>query len=78
MTAAVETFGLTKTYGATRALGPGVSWIGPRRYGSLFYWSVGNDQISTGVSLGDLTVLIAVGLCALLAVTTAFGRLGLH
>ena len=39
-----------------------ISSIRPGRYLSLFYWSVGNDQISRGVSLGDFAVLIVVGL----------------
>jgi hypothetical protein len=38
---------------------------------SLFYWSVGNDQITRGVSPGDFTILIAVGLCALAASVAA-------
>lgn len=41
-----------------------ISAVRPGRYLSLFYWSVGNDQISRGVSVGDFMVLIAVGLCA--------------
>lgn len=55
-----------------------ISVIRPGRYVSLFYWSVGNDQISKGVSLGDFTVLIAVGLCALLAAVIAFRRADLN
>jgi ABC-2 type transport system permease protein len=57
---------------------PVVSWIHPGRYVSLFYWSVGNDQISNGVSLGDYTVMIVFGLCALLATVIAFRRLDVH
>jgi ABC-2 type transport system permease protein len=55
-----------------------ISGIGPGRYLSLFYWSVGNDQISGGVSLGDFTVLITVGLCALAAAVVAFRRADLN
>jgi beta-exotoxin I transport system permease protein len=55
-----------------------VSWIHPARYASLFYWSVGNDQITRGVGLEDYAVLIAVGLCALGAATIAFRRADLH
>ena len=40
------------------SLAPVVSWIRPGRYASLFYWSVGNGQISQGVSPGDYAVLI--------------------
>ena len=60
------------------SLAPAVSWIGPGRYASLFYWSVGNSQISRGVSPGDYTVLIITGLCALACAMLAFRRLDLH
>jgi hypothetical protein len=39
---------------------------------------VGNDQISKGVSLGDFTVLVVVGLCALVAAVIAFRRADLN
>jgi beta-exotoxin I transport system permease protein len=60
------------------SLAPAVSWIQPGRYASLFYWSVGNSQISQGVSPGDYTVLTVTGLCALTATVLAFRRLDLH
>jgi inner membrane transporter RhtA len=44
------------------SLAPVVSWTWPARYASLFYWSVGNSQISHGVSPSSYTVLIIVGL----------------
>jgi ABC-2 type transport system permease protein len=44
-----------------------ISSIRPGLYLSLFYWSVGNNQISKGVSAGDFGVLLLVGACALLA-----------
>jgi ABC-2 type transport system permease protein len=53
------------------SLAPAISAIRPGRCLSLFYWSAGNDQITRGVSLGDFTVLIAVGLCALAASVAA-------
>ena len=55
-----------------------VSWARPARYLSLFYWSVGDNQISNGVSLTDYAVMIAVGICALYATVTGFQRLDLH
>ena len=54
------------------------SWIRPARYVSLFYWSVGNSQLSRGVSAVDYAVLVAVGLCALAAAMLAFRRLDIH
>jgi hypothetical protein len=50
---------------------PAISAIRPGRCLSLFYWSVGNDQISRRVSPGYFTILIAVGLCALAASVAA-------
>ena len=55
-----------------------VSWIRPAKYLSLFYWSVGDNQISNGVSLTDYAVMIAVALCTLYAAVIAFQRLDLH
>ena len=55
-----------------------ISWIRPGRYLSLFYWSVGNDQISRGVSIGDITALIVAGLCALAAAVAVFGQADLN
>ncbi len=55
-----------------------VSWIRPARYLSLFYWSVGDNQLGGGVTLADYAVLIAVGACALSAAVIAFRRLDLH
>ncbi|HUB41918.1 MAG TPA: ABC transporter permease subunit [Streptosporangiaceae bacterium] len=52
--------------------------IGPGRYLSLFYWSVGNDQIAKGVSLADFIVLVIVGFCALLTALIAFRRADLN
>jgi len=60
------------------SLAPAISAIRPGRYLSLFYWSVGNDQISRGVSLGDFTILIATGLCGLAASVAALRNADLN
>ncbi len=60
------------------ALASTITAIRAARYLSLFYWSVGNDQISRGVSAIDYAVLIGVGLCALGTAVTAFGRADLN
>ncbi len=60
------------------SLAPVTSWIRPGRYASLFYWSVGNGQITGGVSAADYAVLIGTGLCALAAAVFAFRRLDIH
>jgi ABC-2 type transport system permease protein len=51
-----------------------ISGIRAGRYLSLFYWSVGNQQISRGLSAVDFAVLLVVGLAVLLAAVAAFGR----
>jgi len=60
------------------SLAPVASWIRPGRYASLFYWSIGNNQISHGVSPGDYAVLTVTGLLALAATVLAFQRLDVH
>jgi ABC-2 type transport system permease protein len=60
------------------SLAPVASWIRPVRYASLFYWSVGNSQISSGVSAGGYAVLIITGLGGLAAAMLAFRRLDIH
>jgi ABC-2 type transport system permease protein len=56
------------------SLAPVVSWIRPARYASLFYWSVGHDQIATGLSVGDAAVLMTTGVVVLIAAVAAFDR----
>ncbi len=43
------------------SMAPLVSWLSPIRYLSLFYWSVGNNQLEHGVALGGAAVLIGTG-----------------
>ena len=57
------------------SLAPVVSWLSPARYASLLYWSVGNSQITSGVSTADYAVLLATGLLAGGAAVLAFRRL---
>jgi ABC-2 type transport system permease protein len=57
------------------SLAPVVSWLSPARYASLLYWSVGNSQITDGVSAADYAVLLATGLLAWGAAVLAFRRL---
>ena len=60
------------------SLAPVVSWIAPARYASLFYWSVGDNQLAGGVSPADWAVLIGVGALAAYLALRAFARLDLH
>jgi beta-exotoxin I transport system permease protein len=56
-------------------LAPVVHWIHPLRYASLFYWAVGNQQLTTGAGPGSFAVLLAVAIAAALAANAAFQRL---
>jgi ABC-2 type transport system permease protein len=46
------------------AMAPLVDWLEPLRYASLFFWSVSNNQLVDGLSLGGLAILL--GTCAVL------------
>lgn len=70
--------GLAAAWYLLSSLASTISWIRPGRFLSLFYWSVRNDQISTGVSVADFAVLIAFGLGALIAAALAFRRADLN
>jgi beta-exotoxin I transport system permease protein len=60
------------------SLAPVVAWIRPARFASLFYWSVGDNQLSSGLSGGELGVLVATGLVLGGLAVAAFERLDLH
>jgi ABC-2 type transport system permease protein len=56
------------------SLAPLVSWLKPARYLSLFYWSVGDNQLENGLSLGGFAILVAVGAAIGAAAIWAFTR----
>ena len=60
------------------ALAPVAAWIRPAKYLSLFYWSVGNEQVASGVDAVGWLVLIGVGLAALWLSVAGFRRLDVH
>ena len=62
----------------TSSLAPVVSWISPARYASLFYWSVGDNQLANGVTAADWAVLLGAGAFILFLAVAAFERLDLH
>ena len=57
------------------SLAPVVQWIHPLRYASLFYWAVGNQQLSDGAGPGSFAVLLAVAIAGAIAANIAFRRL---
>jgi ABC-2 type transport system permease protein len=42
------------------SMAPVVSWLDPAKYLSLFYWSVGDNQLQDGLSAGAFAVLAGV------------------
>ena len=60
------------------SLAPVVAWIRPGRFASLFYWSVGNGQLSTGLTLIDAAVLVLVAAATGTAAIRAFAHMDLN
>jgi ABC-2 type transport system permease protein len=60
------------------SLAPVVSFLHPLRVISVFYWAVGDDQISHGVTPIDYAVPLAVAAGALCAAAVAFARLDIR
>ena len=48
------------------------------RFASLFYWSVGNSQLTTGISPTEVAVLVGWAIVLLAAAVIAFEQLDLH
>jgi ABC-2 type transport system permease protein len=44
------------------SMAPVVSWLDPAKYLSLFYWSVGDNQLQDGLSAGSFGILVGLGL----------------
>ncbi len=57
------------------SLAPVVSWIKPLRFASLFYWAVGDRQLTNGAGPGSLAVLLGVAAAATIGAGFAFHRL---
>jgi len=57
------------------SLAPVVAWIRPARFASLFYWSVGDQQLADGISIGAVAVLLAVGVVLAVVSVSALRRL---
>jgi ABC-2 type transport system permease protein len=60
------------------SLAPVVRSIHPVRYASLFYWAVGNEQLTRGAGPVSLAVLLAVAIAAAIDANTAFRRLDIR
>ena len=60
------------------SLAPVTDWIHPLRVVSLFWFSVGDNQLRHGLSVTDLVVLVAVGLVLVVVADLAFARLDIR
>jgi ABC-2 type transport system permease protein len=60
------------------SLAPVVDWIHPWRFASLFFYSVGDGQLTRGLSAGSLAVLLGVAVALTALATVAFERLDVH
>ena len=60
------------------SLAPVIGWIHPARYASLFYWSVGNQQLANGLSLMSALVLVSIGIVLSVVAVAGFRRLDLR
>ena len=69
---------LAAAYYLLSSLAVSTHWLRPVRYVSAFYWSVGNNQISHGVSLADFAVMIGTTAGALVMAVIAFRRADLN
>ncbi len=54
------------------SMAPIVSWLDPAKYLSLFYWSVGDNQLQDGLSAGAFAVLAGVGIVLALVADRLF------
>jgi ABC-2 type transport system permease protein len=57
------------------SLAPAVSWLHPARYASVFFYAVGDGQVSHGLPLGWAGVLVAVAALAVAGCLAAIDRL---
>jgi ABC-2 type transport system permease protein len=60
------------------SLAPVVSWLEPAKYASLLYWSIGDNQLGTGVAASDYAVLLGVFAAALYGGVASFRRFDVH
>jgi len=60
------------------SLAPVIDWIRPLRVLSLFFHSVGNDQLAEGLSTGSLAVLLGAGVLLVVTGLVVFERFDVH
>lgn len=60
------------------SLAPVTHWVSPLRFGSLFFWAIGDGQLRNGLSLTSVLVLVAFAIVGFAAAATAFERQDVH
>lgn len=60
------------------AMAPLVDWLSPARYVSPFFYAVGDSQLTDGLPLGWVAVLVGMALVFGAAAVIAFNRLDIH
>jgi ABC-2 type transport system permease protein len=60
------------------ALAPVVDWVHSIRFVSPFYWSVGADQLETGLDLGSALALLLVAVAMAVIAFGGFRRMDIH
>ncbi|HEY6468606.1 MAG TPA: ABC transporter permease subunit [Candidatus Dormibacteraeota bacterium] len=60
------------------SLAPVIAWIRPARYLSLFYWSVGDQQLANGATAPSLLLLLAAGVVLSVIAIAGYQRLDLR
>ncbi len=60
------------------SLAPVVTWVRPARYVSPFFWAVGDNQLTDGVTAVDYLVLLGIAVVAAALTIRFFDRLDLH
>lgn len=60
------------------SLAPVVHWIHPLRYASVFYWAVGDQQLTNGAAPGSFAVLLGVAISATISADLALRRLDIR
>lgn len=54
------------------SMAPLVRWLEPAKYASLFYWSVGDNQLGVGLSAGAFAILLGVAIVIATVAIKAF------
>lgn len=60
------------------SLAPVVGWLHPARFSSLFFYAVGDQQLTDGLRPGWAAVLVAVAAVLVVGCLAAFERLDVH